>query len=641
MKSSSYKKEKLSQLKLISSLVGFLGLFVVLSSVLSTQSLIASAQTPTPTSTFANDRVIVKFKDSVAQKDKDAVLSGHNARLLRKVNRINSEVITVDNNNVQNVVVELKKDKNVLYAEPDYIGHGLDIPNDTQYANQYALTKINAPQAWDITHGSASVIIGMVDSGIDTTNPDLNSKVDMITNFTDESSNDLLGHGTATSGIAAAATNNALGVAGVGYNTHIIAAKVIKGDNSSYLSWVANGIIWAADNNAKVINLSLGFTVDSQTLDDAINYAWGKGVVIVAAAGNSANSTPFYPAYLPNVIAVGATDENDNKASFSNYGSWVPVAAPGTNILTTCVSTNGAECYWYTMGTSVAAPIVSGEAALLFANRPDLTNAQVRDLIKQSADPVAGTGTQWTYGRINAYKALQQSLLIITPTPIATPTATPTPTAMPTPTFTPTPMPTATPTPTPTPTPKPTAIPTPTPTPKPVTVTLAVSQSSDDAEQNLSTNSVNITNSSLELTTDSANQQIGIRFQRVTLPKGAKVSNAYVTFYANSSTSTTTNLVFNGEAVANASTFTTSSRNITNRVKTAASVNWNSIPAWKSGNIYQTPNLSSVVQEIESNSNWTSGNALNIIISGSGKRVARSYNYNSFYAPKLVITYSL
>lgn len=220
----------------------------------------------------------------------------------------------------------------------------------------------------------------------------------------------------------------------------------------------------------------------------------------------------------------------------------------------------------------------------------------------------------------------------------------PTPTGTPAPTMTQTP-PTTTPVPTvvgisatPTTISTPTSLPTTAPTS--VTFSVRVSTSSDDAEQNLSNNSVNLTSTDLELTTDSANQQIGMRFQRVTVPKGAKITNAYVEFTADGANSGTTNLVFYGEAAANASTFTTSTRNISNRVKTSANVAWNAVPSWSSGNKYQTPNLAPVVQAIVNQPNWASSNALSIIVTGSGKRLAKSYNDGSSTAPRLVIVYT-
>jgi hypothetical protein len=184
--------------------------------------------------------------------------------------------------------------------------------------------------------------------------------------------------------------------------------KVMGDNGSGSYSWVAKGIIWAADNGAEVINMSLGGSADSQTLRQAIDYAWGKGVVVVAAAGNNGNSAPFYPAYYTNCIAVAATDSNDNLASWSNYGSWVDVAAPGVSIYSTLKDNS----YGYKSGTSMASPHTAGLAALVFSVATDSNgdgqlNDEVRSQIEANCDDIglSAIGS----GRINAYQAVQVS----------------------------------------------------------------------------------------------------------------------------------------------------------------------------------------------------------------------------------------
>jgi len=169
------------------------------------------------------------------------------------------------------------------------------------------------------------------------------------------------------------------------------------------LSSSANGIIWAADNGAKAIHMSYGSSSYSQTEQNAVNYARNKGAVLVAAAGNSNTSSKFYPAAYTNVISVAATDNNDQKASFSNYGNWVLVASPGVCIASTYKNSG----YAWMSGTSQAFPAVTGLAALVFARFPAYTNAQVRDTLFSSADPISGTGSFWVYGRVNALRAVQ------------------------------------------------------------------------------------------------------------------------------------------------------------------------------------------------------------------------------------------
>ena len=237
-----------------------------------------------------------------------------------------------------------------------------------------------------------------------------------------------------------------------------MSVKALDDGGSGYYSWIANGIIFAADNGAEVINLSLGGTSSSSTLLSAINYAWNKGVVVAAAAGNDGRSRKLYPAYYSNSIAVAATDSNDKKASFSNYGNWVDEAAPGVNIFSAYKND-----YANLSGTSMATPFVSGLAALLFGQNPGWSNAQVRNRIESTADRIPGTGTYWVHGRINACEAVGCASVAPTPTATATPSPIPTSISTQEPTLTPT----ATSSPESTPSPSPTTTPTPTPTPKP------------------------------------------------------------------------------------------------------------------------------------------------------------------------------
>ena len=400
------------------------------------------------------DRVVVKFRPFTTSTDQDNVIKKFTAERTRKLRLQNTVVIEVPKGAASQFVQNFLNEKNVEYAEKDGVAKAMEVPNDTYYSYQWGLPKISAPAAWDTTHGDPNVEIGIVDTGIDSSHPDLTGKIDKAADCTIStacvsvsSSIDDNGHGSHVAGIAASNTNNSLGVAGVGYNTHLISAKVLDSTGSGYYSWVADGIVWAADNGAKVISLSLGGSSSSSVLQDAVNYAWGKGAVVVAAAGNNGSTAPSYPGYYSNVISVAATDSNDKKASFSNYGNWVTVAAPGVNILS---SYKGG--YSYLSGTSMATPFVSGLAGLLFGQHPTWTNSDVRNQIQSTADKISGTGLYWSYGRINACTAVGCTAVSL-PTP--TPTATATPTLAPTNTPTPTPppkvsSPTSTPTPTPT-----------------------------------------------------------------------------------------------------------------------------------------------------------------------------------------------
>ena len=320
----------------------------------------------------------------------------------------------------------------VVYAEPNHIYHVQSTPNNLYYGNQYGPHKVQADLAWDIWNPSATIVIAIVDTGIDNTHPALTNKIyrdalgivgyNAFTGLRDNASDDY-GHGTHCAGIAAAQINNGIGVAGLaGWNgqasqsdttyTKLMPVKVLDGTGSGSDVSVANGILWAANNGARVISLSLGGSSSSTTLSNAVSYAWTKGCVIVAAAGNSGVSTLSYPGAYPNVISVAATDSNDQLAGFSNYGSWVKVAAPGVSIYSTvptyAAGGNFGLNYNYLSGTSMATPHVAGEAALILAQNPALTNSQVSALITSNVDPYTPSsgGIAAGSGRINVYRAL-------------------------------------------------------------------------------------------------------------------------------------------------------------------------------------------------------------------------------------------
>jgi thermitase len=310
-------------------------------------------------------------------------------------------MVSVPSDSAGNALGRLKHSAGVEFAEPDATAEVTDVPNDPSYSLQWGLSKIDAPDAWTADHGSSNVVVAVLDTGISLSHPDLASKIVGTVNFSSSSTaDDVNGHGSHVAGIIAAATNNGVGVAGLGWNTDLLDVKVLDDGGSGLYSNIINGITWAADHGADVINLSLGGTLDSPSLESAVNYAWSKGAVVVAAAGNSASSAPFYPAYYSNVIAVAATTDLDKLASFSDYGDWVDVSAPGISIYSTVPGG-----YAYMSGTSMAAPYVSGLAALLFAE--GLTNDQVRSRIQSTADNigVAGIGS----GRIDAYRAVTQT----------------------------------------------------------------------------------------------------------------------------------------------------------------------------------------------------------------------------------------
>lgn len=332
-----------------------------------------------------------------------------------------------DSRSVDQEISELKKDGSVVYAEPNYIRHAAVIPNDPYFSadipgysgtKQWGPQKISAPQGWDITTGTTSTIVAVVDTGVDYNHSELSGKVIKGSDYVNLDSDpmDDNGHGTHVAGIIAAKTNNSSGIAGISWNSQILAIKVLDASGSGWDSDVASGISEAADRGAKVINLSLAGTQFSQTLQDAVTYAFNHGALVVAAAGNDGNTTMNYPAGCTNAMGVASTGQSDVVSSFSTHNSSVDAAAPGENILSTYSESAAPDPYatvfpgYYAdlSGTSMATPHVAGLATLLFGIHPDWTPLQVEQRIESTADDkgAAGRDDYYGWGRINMYRAL-------------------------------------------------------------------------------------------------------------------------------------------------------------------------------------------------------------------------------------------
>lgn len=304
--------------------------------------------------------------------------------------------------NLSSASDRLQRVAGVQFVERNFIAHTAFTPNDPSFGSQWALQKIAAGFAWDVNQGDSGVVIAIIDTGVDLDHPDLADKLVAGYDFVnlDTVADDDNGHGTHCAGIASARTNNGLGIAGVGFNCSLMPIKALNSSGSGTYSAIINGIIWATDNGANVISMSLGGSSGSSALQEAVNYATERGVVVVAAAGNSNTSSPMYPAYYENCIAVGSTDSFDNKSSFSNYGTWVDVAAPGSGIYSTYVGGG----YATLSGTSMATPHVAGLAGLLWSHMSlESSAAAVRARIESNCDLV---GSWVAYGRINCINSL-------------------------------------------------------------------------------------------------------------------------------------------------------------------------------------------------------------------------------------------
>jgi subtilisin family serine protease len=243
-----------------------------------------------------------------------------------------------------NQVKQLRENPDIAYIEPDYKIYALgsiDANADSSSSSQtipYGVTMVNAPSVWPRTTG-AGVRVAVLDTGISMYHPDRGDVVNSVSFATDQTGatipvEDFQGHGTHTSGTIAAADNN-IGVVGVAPQADLLIAKVLDNTGTGQTSWIISGIEWAVNNNAKVISMSLGSTSYSSALDAACSSAYNSGVLLVAAAGNDDTNELFYPASLSSVISVTAVDQNKNKASFSNYGPTIALAAPGVNVYST------------------------------------------------------------------------------------------------------------------------------------------------------------------------------------------------------------------------------------------------------------------------------------------------------------------
>jgi thermitase len=300
----------------------------------------------------------------------------------------------------------------VAFAEPNYLAHALEVPNDPSFSVQWGLSQIGAPAAWDVSHGSSAPIVAIVDTGIDGTHPDLAGKVLPGWNFVSsiaipaDSDSDDDGHGTHCAGIAAAVTNNGVGIAGLAPLARLLPVKVLDGSGTGTYEAVALGIRYAADHGARVINLSLGGTDPSVTLREAVNYAQDHGCLLPCATGNAVGALSAYGIMYPAqyALAVGATDSLDARASFSKYGPQISVVAPGQSVY----STLPGGFYGSLSGTSMAAPHVSGLAALLWGACPLESNEQVRHVIESTAVDLGSPGwdQEFGYGRIDARAAI-------------------------------------------------------------------------------------------------------------------------------------------------------------------------------------------------------------------------------------------
>jgi hypothetical protein len=385
-------------------------------------------------------------QDSSKSNMQDRIVVTSEAKRMESVQRLadpaflNFYLMRTDSD-VSTICTQLKNDPDVEYAQPNYIYHICNEPDDPDFPDQYAHQLIQMSDAWDISTGSRDVVIAVMDTGVDINHPDLkdniwmnedeipdngldddgNGYIDDVNgwNFGDSNNNVkpdedyyyITGHGTQVAGVMAAVGNNGIGVTGVNWQCSIMPLRLSLDFTSAE---VAAALDYAAANGAHVVNMSFGadeFGPEGDPIvKEAIDGAFAQSVLLVASAGNDDTITPHYPAAYYNVMAVASTNGEDIKTGHSSFGLWVDIAAPGTDIVTTDLDGE----YIATAGTSFSAPYVAAVGALLLSRKPELTHAEVRAILENTTDPVyygdidPDKGYIGT-GRVNAYEALSSS----------------------------------------------------------------------------------------------------------------------------------------------------------------------------------------------------------------------------------------
>lgn len=379
----------------LNRLAPMLACIVMLTLVLGPAAALAGPSGTSAAPPHSAEQFLVKFRPGTPAATVRAINAANRVSQKTAIERIDVRVLTVPpGKTAEEMVARYAKNPNVEFAEVDALAQATLAPNDPLYPRQWAHPYVNTPAAWDLTIGSSSIVVAVLDTGLDTTHPEMAGRVvagyDYINNDADPSDDN--GHGTRAAGIALATGNNGAGVAGMDWNARVMPVKVL--DSTGYGSWsaVAQGLTFAADNGARVINMSLGGPASS-TLQSAIKYAYGKGCVIAAASGNENSGTPIYPAGYSEVIAVGSVFQ-DVRSYFSNYGPHLDVVAPGESIDTIAMG----GTYGRFTGTSAATPFVAGLAGLMLGAAPDKTPAQVMAAITSTARDLGATGWDQHYG---------------------------------------------------------------------------------------------------------------------------------------------------------------------------------------------------------------------------------------------------
>lgn len=352
--------------------------------------------------------IVVRVRAGTTEAQLRSDLAAHHLSLGRHIAHTRLFAVNTEGLTQTDALRLVRNDGFVAAAEPDHVLHAFETPNDPYFATAGSyLSTIRLPQAWDVSHGSLGVVVAVVDTGVSSVG-DLSTQIlpgrNFVAGTVDAHDDSVIGHGTLVAGVAAATTNNGIGIAGAAWNASVLPVKVLDSRGVGTDSQVAAGIVWAADHGADVINLSLGGPTSGEVLCDAVAYAQTQDALVVASAGNGSNGRLNYPAACPNVVAVSATDANGDFASFSSYGPDVGLAAPGISV----TSTRNDNHYGTESGTSLAAPMVSGVASLVIAQHPEWSAAQVAQRLEETAQDRGPRGVDIYYGHglLDAYAAL-------------------------------------------------------------------------------------------------------------------------------------------------------------------------------------------------------------------------------------------
>jgi thermitase len=368
---------------------------------------------------FAKGRILVMPRPGLSDAQFAKILSTHGGKA-RKIGDTGIHIVDLLPGSEQSVAALLAHNPHIKFAELDRPVAPSLATNDPYLGSQWHLAKIGAQTAWNTTLGSG-VTIAILDTGVNGSHPDLSAQMVAGWNFYDNNSNtsDVKGHGTWVAGAAAATANNGLGVAAVAGAAKLMPIRISDTTGTGYWSMIAQGITYAADHGAKVANISYENMLQSSAIISAAQYMKSKGGLVVIAAGNCGCNPNFTPS--TSMISVSATDANDLITSFSSYGSYVGVSAPGNYIYTT----DAGAGYTQGIGTSFSSPVVAATIALMMSAKPTLANTQIESLLYSTATDLgaAGRDNYYGYGRVNAAAAVQAVLGTTTTVDAQAPTA--------------------------------------------------------------------------------------------------------------------------------------------------------------------------------------------------------------------------